>query len=303
MENRKLIKSWLQAVRPFSFTASTVPVVLGAAWAVYEKTSANWLLLPLIIIASLTIHAATNLVSDYFDYIKGVDKDYTFGGSRVIVEGKLSAKQVLIGGFVLFAITAVIGLYFMYLRGWPIFALGVVGMLGGFFYTAAPVGYKYYGLGDAMVFWLMGPLMVIGAYFVLTGKYHHSVLLISLPVGCLVAAILSGNNLRDILHDGQAGIRTTAGVLGHRFARIEYGILDVSAFIIVGGLIALKILPGFSLVTILTLPLAIRLVQQALRSDPQKPEEIATLDVQTAQLHLAFGVLLSASLFGAAVWR
>jgi 1,4-dihydroxy-2-naphthoate octaprenyltransferase len=207
------------------------------------------------------------------------------------------------GGFVLFAITAVIGLFFIYLRGWPIFALGAVGMLGGFFYTAAPVGYKYYGLGDAMVFLLMGPLMVIGSYFVLTGTYHHSVLLVSLPIGCLVAAILSGNNLRDILHDSQAGIRTTAGVLGHRFARIEYSILDISAFVTVGVLIALKMLPGLSLVTILTLPLAIKLLRQALRSDPQKPEEIATLDVQTAQLHLAFGVLLAASLFGAAIWR
>ena len=303
MENRKLITNWLQAARPFSFTASMVPVVLGAAWAIYEKKPANWLLMPWVTIASLAIHAATNLVSDYFDYIKGVDKDYTFGGSRVIVEGKLSAKQVLMGGFVLFAITAVIGLFFIYLRGWPIFALGAVGMLGGFFYTAAPVGYKYYGLGDAMVFLLMGPLMVIGSYFVLTGTYHHSVLLVSLPIGCLVAAILSGNNLRDILHDSQAGIRTTAGVLGHRFARIEYSILDISAFVIVGVLIALKMLPGLSLVTILTLPLAIKLLRQALRSDPQKPEEIATLDVQTAQLHLAFGVLLIASLFGAAVWR
>jgi 1,4-dihydroxy-2-naphthoate octaprenyltransferase len=299
MENRKLLHVWFQAVRPFSFTASTVPAVLGAAWAAYEKTPANWLFLPLIVIASVAVHAATNLVSDYFDFVKGVDKGDTFGGSRVIVEGKLAAKQVLIGGFILFAMTAAIGLVFIWYRGWPILVLGGIGMLGGLCYTA----FKYHGLGDIAVFVLMGPLMVIGSYFVLTGAYNHFVFFISLPIGCLVAAILSGNNLRDILQDNQAGIRTTAGVLGHRFARIEYSLLDISAFVLAGILIALKILPAMTLATFLTLPLAVKLIQQALASHPDKPETIATLDVQTAQLHLAFGVLLIASLFGEAIWH
>jgi 1,4-dihydroxy-2-naphthoate octaprenyltransferase len=296
MENGNFFKSWLQAARPFSFTASMTPVLLGAAWAVYKQTPAKWLLLPWIMIASLAIHAATNMINDYIDYRKGVDKKSSFGGSRVIVEDKLSAKQVLISGLILFAFTAVIGLLFIYLRGWPILVLGVVGILGGLFYTPC----KYYGLGDIMVFVLMGPLMVIGSFFVLTGTYHHSVLWVSMPIGCLVAAILSGNNLRDILYDNQAGIRTTAGVLGHRLARIEYSTLNVSAFIIVGVLIALKILPNLSLVTILTLPLAIKLIRQVFCG---KSDEMATIDAQTAQLHLAFGVLFIGSLLGEAIWR
>ncbi|MEN6307411.1 MAG: 1,4-dihydroxy-2-naphthoate octaprenyltransferase [Anaerohalosphaeraceae bacterium] len=291
---------WLQAIRVFSLTASIIPVLLGAAWAAYEGTSADWRLMPLIIIASLSIHAATNLVSEYFDYIKNVDKDYTFGGSRVIIEGKLSPRQTLLGGLFLFALTAAIGLIFIYLRSWPILMLGVIGMLGGIFYTAAPVGYKYFGLGDLMVFILMGPLMVIGSCFVLTGTYNHNVLLVSLPVGCLVAAILSGNNLRDILHDTQAGITTTAGLLGHRFARFEYTALDIAAYLIVIFLCILGTLPLFSLIVLCTLPLAYTPIRSALKSHPDNPAPIASLDVQTAKLHLAFGVLLIASLiFGA----
>lgn len=294
---------WLQAIRLFSLTASIVPVLLGAAWSLYEGTAADWRLMPLIIIASVTIHAATNLVSDYFDYIKHVDQDYTFGGSRVIVEGKLSARQVLLGGFVLFALTAAIGLIFIYLRGWPILMLGLIGILGGLFYTATPIGYKYFGLGDLMVFVLMGPLMVIGAYFVLTGTYHHHVLLISLPVGCLVAAILSGNNLRDILHDTQAGITTTAGLLGHRLARLEYTALNIAAYLIVILLCSLGILPMLSLIVLGTLPLAYLPIRSALQSPPNTPAPIATLDIQTAKLHLAFGVLLILSLVVGAVMR
>ena len=119
----------------------------------------------------------------------------------------------------LLAVSAGIGLVFIAVRGWPILAIGVVGLLGGYFYTAKPVGLKYLALGDLSVFVLMGPLMVVGAYLVMTGEYHHRVLLVSLPIGCLVTAILHANNTRDILHDRQAKVRTMANLLGHRGAR------------------------------------------------------------------------------------
>jgi 1,4-dihydroxy-2-naphthoate octaprenyltransferase len=286
-------KLWFLAARPASLTASTVPVLLGAAWAFYEKIPADWRLLPLIWLAALSVHAATNLVSEYFDYIKG---NITLGSSRVIVEGLLSPRQVLIGGLVMFAVTAAVGLVFVALRGWPILAIGTVGMLGGYFYTATPVGYKYFGLGDILVFVLMGPLMVIGSYFVLTGTYNHNVLLISLPIGCLVAAILSGNNLRDMLPDHQAGITTTAGMLGHQWAKVEYCALDISAYLITAVLVAAGVLPAWSLITALSIPLAYQCVRRAFGSAPNRPEQLADIDVRTAKLHLAFGILLIISL-------
>jgi 1,4-dihydroxy-2-naphthoate octaprenyltransferase len=121
------------------------------------------------------------------------------------------------------------------------------------------------------------------------------VLLISLPVGCLVAAILSGNNLRDILHDTQAGIRSTATVLGHRYARFEYSGFVAAAYVITVGMIVFGILPLWSLLTLLTIPAAIKTIQAALKSNVQTPSQIAMLDVQTAQLHLPFGILLMIS--------
>ena len=273
------------------------PVFLGAAIAIYLRREAYWLLFPLIVAASLAIHAATNLVNDYFDYIKGVDCNETLGSSRLLVEGTLPPRRILTGGIVLFALTAAIGLVFIAVRGWPILVIGVVGMLGGFFYTAAPLAYKYRGIGDAMVFLLMGPLMVIGSYFVLTGRYEHSVLWISLPVGFLVAAILSANNLRDIRHDTEAHIRTTACLLGHRLARYEYVFLLTGAYAAVVSMVLVKVLPVWSLVVLLTTPMALKNIRLALASRPENPERIATLDVQTAKLHLAFGALLIISLY------
>ena len=273
-----------------------VPVFLGAALAFRQDAPARWNLFPLVVLASLLIHAATNLVSEYFDFRKGVDRPETFGSSRVLVDGLLAPHQVLLGGLAAFALTAAIGLVFIAVHGWPILFLGLIGIAGGLLYTATPLAFKYLGLGDIGVFVLMGPLMVIGSFFVLTGQWAAEPILISLPIGCLVAAILSGNNLRDIAHDARASVKTSAGRLGHRWARLEYSSLVAGAYLLILILIAIHVLPLWSLLTGLTLKPAIANIRQALRSHQETPEQIATLDIQTAQVHLMFGVLLIVSI-------
>jgi 1,4-dihydroxy-2-naphthoate octaprenyltransferase len=300
MENVKKERSklsiWLQAVRAFSFTASSIPVLLGAALALNYPGKVMWILLPVVYIAGLLIHAATNLISDYYDYKKDVDKDYTFGGSGVLVQGLLPAKSILTGGLVLFAITAALGIILIAVRGVPILVLGLIGIVGGYFYTGRPFGYKYFGLGDFLVFILMGPLMVIGSYYCLTGSYHHAVLLASLPVGFLVSAILQANNTRDIKHDTEAGIRTLENTLGPKGAKAFYYFALIAAYISVVLMVIFKTLPPWSLMVIATLPQALKNIIKLAHSQPDQPEQVATLDVETAQLHFGFGLLLTISL-------
>jgi 1,4-dihydroxy-2-naphthoate octaprenyltransferase len=138
--------------------------------------------------------------------------------------------------------------------------------------------------------------MVIGAFYVLTGTVRWAALLISLPIGSLVAAILSANNLRDIADDTQAGIQTTASLLGRRWAQWEYAALVLSAYLVLIGLVLRQTLPLWSLLVLLTVPFAIKNIRSALAAPPDQPQQIAVLDQQTAALHLAFGVLLIVSL-------
>lgn len=292
----KQMKIWLQAVRAFSFTASLVPVFLGAAMALCFSGEVAWGLFPLVVICSLLFQGGTNLVSDYFDFKGQVDKDYTFGSSRVIVDNLLRPRGVLVGGLVMFAVGSLLGLVFVVFRGWPILAIGIAGLAGGFFYTAKPVGYKYVALGDVMVFILMGPLMVVGSYFVLTGSFSGAVVLVSVPVGFLVTAILHANNLRDIRHDGEAGVKTVANLLGHAGAQFEYYFLVTGAYVIVAVLVAVGIISPWSLLVFLTVPIGIKNIRTAVRSRLQEPAAIASLDVDTAKLHLAFGVVLVLSI-------
>lgn len=288
----KTVKAWLQASRPFSFTASMVPVILGGAMGYFTSDQFHWLLLPLVIICSLLFHAGTNLVSDYCDHKKNIDTDYTFGGSRVIQQNLIKPKTLLIGGLSMFAVAVILAIPMIYVHGLPMVIIGAIGLMGGIFYTAMPVAYKYVGLGDLMVFILMGPLMVIGSYFALTGTMNTNVILISLPIGCLVAAILWANNLRDIKHDSDAGIKTLAIILGIEKAKIGYNILVIAAYLLVVTMVLLKIISVFALAVLITLPLAIKDIKAISNARVDNPQASATLDVETAKLHLGFGVML-----------
>lgn len=287
---------WGRAVRAFSFTASLIPPAVGAMLAFLHEAPAMWTLTPLVLVASVSYHAGTNLVNDYYDFKNNVDRKGTLGSSGLLVNGLISAKSVLRGSIVFFAVGTLIGFYFISIRGLPILVLGLVGLLGGFFYTGGPISYKYKAIGEPMVFMLMGPLMVVGSYIVLTGSFRWDVVLVSLPVGCLVAAILQSNDLRDIQYDSRVGIKTAAIVFGRKVAGIVYYALVISAYVIVAILAAVEILPLWSLAVLVTLPAAVKNMNTVRKIVAGGYREYATIDVQTAQLHMAFGVMLILSL-------
>ncbi|NQT50979.1 1,4-dihydroxy-2-naphthoate octaprenyltransferase [bacterium] len=292
---------WLQASRPFSFTGSALPVLLGAALAGWHGVPARWELLPLAFLGCVLLQAGANLVSDYYDYRRDVDRPGTLGSSGVILGGLLSPRAVLAGGLVCFGVGVAMGLVCVVVRGVPLLVIALCGLLGGTFYTAPPIGLKYRSLGDVVIFVLFGPLIVVGSYLTLTGGYTHGVLLASLPTGLLIDAVLHANNLRDIPHDGAVGVRTLAGILGHRGAQRMYYALVVGAYVGVAAMVAGRVLPAWTLLVFVSAPIAIRNLRVVHASQPGHPESIATADVQTAQLHLLFNVLYALSLFLAAV--
>jgi len=283
----------MKAVRAFSFTASITPVLLGSALAFYQTGTIHIPLMFAAVVGGLVLHAATNLISDYFDYIKGVDREETLGGSRLLVEKQMRPKDVLWGGIVLFSLAVLIGIYLLIERGFPIVAFGVIGIVGGYFYTAGPLGYKYHALGEFLVFALMGPMMVWGGHFVQVGHIEWLPLLISIPVGILVAAILFANNLRDIEDDTASGFHTQASLMGRKTARIVYGALLFTAYASVAMMVIFRQAPSLALLVLLSIPAAYKvnkIIQQSLK---MKREHYAMVDVLTAQLHFMFGILLT----------
>lgn len=300
---RNSISARIQAVRPPFFTASIIPVLLALAFALWKEDKVSWLLFPLMLLSTVFLQAGTNTINDYYDFKKGIDKKTTFGSSRVLVDGLLTPEQLLKETFVLFGICAVLGLIIVAFRGVPLLIMGAIGILGGYFYSAKPVGLKYRGLGDISVFILMGPLLVVSAYYAITGIYNAEVIYASLPVGFLVAAILHANNLRDIVYDKSSGIKTVALTFGLKSAKAEYHFLLAAAFVSVLVMVISGVLPLFSLGVFISLPFAVKNMAAIAQAKEDTLEKVAAMDIRTAQLHMAFGMLLILSLFLAAIFK
>lgn len=297
VQNRSKASLMMQAVRPFSFSASVIPVLVGAMFALaYYEGEILWYLFPVVLIASVLLHSGTNLVSEYYDLKKGVDKKDTFGSSKVLVDNLLSPKTVLMAGYISFALAFVLGMILVYVHGLPILYLGLIGIAGGIFYTGKPIGYKYVALGDILVFFLMGPLMVVGSFFSLTGIFDWNVAIVSLPIGFLVTAILNANNIRDIKHDTEAQVKTLATILGINGAKKEYYFLIFGAYLSVIIMVVTGLLHFWTLLIIISLPVALKNIKDISVAEVNNPEAIAMMDIRTAQLHMQFGLLLTIGL-------
>jgi 1,4-dihydroxy-2-naphthoate octaprenyltransferase len=207
-----------------------------------------------------------------------------------LVEGKLAADHVKIAAYILYALSILIGLYLAATRGWALMWIGLIGAFASLTYTAPPLKYKYSALGEFSVFLMWGPLMMAGAYLVQRQTFSMNTFWISLPFGALVALVLLANNIRDINHDRDKGILTLAIVLGQRKSLLLYLTLVVVAYLAIILMSIFGPLYLWSLIVLLSLPLALRLLRQMLKQVP------ADADARTAQLDTAFGILLVISL-------
>lgn len=284
------VRNWFMATRPLSFTASIIPVLIGTLLAARDATIDLGLLL-LVAVASVLVHAGSNLVNDYYDYVNGADKPNAQGRGAFIQRGIIPARAIFWFGLVLFGIATALGLVIVDLVGWQVLLFALPSLAAAYFYTGGPKPLAYVALGEATVFLFMGPMIVIGAYYVQTQEITRAPVLLSIPVGLLVTAILQANNIRDIADDTNAGKRTLATYIGRRWANREYvallfGSYLVLALIAIGGLI-----PAGALVVFLTLPRAIEVTRIVLKRDEARSLNAALR--KTAGLHLQFGMLLS----------
>jgi len=287
-----IYRNWFLASRPWSFTMTAISVSVGSALAAIDGPF-DVLLALLALLSAVLLHAATNLINDYYDVVNGVDTVQAATAQyrpHPLVEGRLPLEQVRWAAYGLFSLAAAIGIYMTLVCGWVVLVIGLTGLLAGLTYTAPPLKYKYVALGEVSVFLMWGPLMVEGAYFVQRQGLSLQALWVSLPFGVLVALVLLANNIRDIDHDRQRGIRTLAILLGHRMGLQTYLALMVLAY---AGILALAlsgVLTLWGLIIFISLPLAIKLLRQMTRAIP------SNADAMTAKLDTAFGLLLVAAL-------
>jgi 1,4-dihydroxy-2-naphthoate octaprenyltransferase len=295
-----VMKKWLVATRPWSFPASTMPVAFGTALAVVVGGARFSPLLFLWALATMVVlHAGANILSDVFDFRRGLDRDVT-PVSGAVVRGWLTAARAMRGAAALLGVGACSGLLIAWSTGRSLFVIGGIGLAVGAGYTLL----KARALGDLAVFLDFGLLGAGGAWVVQTGSFSWLPVLWTVPMAMLVIAILHANNWRDAVSDGQRRVTTVAGILGDRGSLVYYGLLVFGPFFIDLAFITwprlarapLPPMPFTFLAVFFALPNALKLWGRAVRrAGPRAPLDFIILDGATANHNLVFGLLSTAA--------
>jgi 1,4-dihydroxy-2-naphthoate octaprenyltransferase len=293
--NTQRIITWLRAMRIQFLQASIIPVVLGSALA-YRDGAFSWELFGLITIGIGAIHLGTNLTNDYFDHISGADERNSnptpfSGGSRVIQERLISPSAIFNAAMTFYVIGVLLGVYLIFRTDWKLLWFGFFGVIFSFFYTAPPLKLGYRGWGELLVGVLLGPLAVMGAYYVYTRTLTPQVLLLSLPIGFLVSAILYINQFPDMESDAAVGKLHWIARMGRERAVKGYHLLIGAAYLSILLSVSFGILPVWSLLSFVTLPLAMQAAWILQRSYNRIPELIPAMGL-TIVIHLSVGLLL-----------
>jgi 1,4-dihydroxy-2-naphthoate octaprenyltransferase len=246
----------------------------------------HWGILGASVLGVVLMHAAGNLLNDYFDFRSGVDRklegDERRPG-RFLVRGSIAPREVFAEGVACLVLTLPVAAYLIWRCGPALLWFGGLAVLALYAYTGPPLRLKYHSLGEPLIFVVFGPLLVTGAAYAQTRSWDWAVLWLSLPVGVPVTAVLFSNNIRDIDEDGAAGIQTLAHRMGPSAARIVYASCLLAAPLSVAGLVAVGTLHGGALLCLLSVLPAAFLVRKVFSVG-----RVPDVDARTAQYSTVF---------------
>jgi 1,4-dihydroxy-2-naphthoate octaprenyltransferase len=258
--NREVLKAWIQASRPPFFIATLIPIMIGWIMAMDHGWKIGRFLL--VLIACFVVHFVTNIANDYFDYLQGTDSGESIGGSRVIQQNKITSTQLGWAIIVLYFIGFIISLYIVFgLKLYGLAPLILFAFFSSLFYVAPPIRYGYHGLGELFVSINMGPIMVVGTYWVISGQPSLGALFVSIPVGLMVASILYYQSLPDMKTDEAVGKRTLAVRLGKQWAFFVLILWLTIIYLTIIALVAGRLLTWHSLFSLMTVPIFVKLVR------------------------------------------
>jgi len=303
-EYSKLI-TLFYASRPKFLVASAAPVLVGSCLGCATVGSFNWPLFILAMLGIMAIHSGANMANDYFDHLSGNDwanKNPTpfSGGSRYIQEGILSPKAILLTALVALTVGSALGVVIILLtRSVFILTLGLVGLLGGFFYTATPLKLGYRCVGELVIALLFGLLPVYGSYYLQTRVIDAIPLLPAAIVGILIFLVIFVNEFPDLQADAAVNKRTLVVRLGVPASVWIYRVAMAASFLIAAAMMIYHSMFFAGLFYLLTLPIAVFAIKFASKEDLARPgqyraSQITVLLHAVGSLALTLGFIVTA---------
>jgi 1,4-dihydroxy-2-naphthoate octaprenyltransferase len=295
----------LLASRPKFLVASAAPILVGSCLGYATAGSFDAGLFILALLAIMAVHAGANMANDYFDHTSGNDwanKNPTpfSGGSRYIQEGVLSHKVILLAALVSLAAGSAIGVVIVLLtQSLFILILGLVGLLGGFFYTAPPVKLGYRCVGEFVIALLFGLFPVYGSYYLQTEAIDVTPILPAAIVAILIFLVILVNEFPDAAADAMVNKRTLVVRFGVPASVWVYKFVLIASFIIAAAMLIYPSMFFAGLFYLITLPIAVLAIKSVNKEDLVKPgryraSQVTVLLHAIGSLALTVGFIISA---------
>jgi 1,4-dihydroxy-2-naphthoate polyprenyltransferase len=265
-----LISRWLIATRSAVLVMTFISAAIAGLLAARDGQF-NLPLWLLVTVGLLFAHATNNLVNDFTDHFKGVDKDNYFRaqyGPQPLEHGLITRNQALLYIAVTGLIALGAGLVLVAMRGQVTLTLLGIGVFFVLFYTW-PL--KYIGLGEVAVILVWGPLMIGGGYYVITGQISTPVILASMPVALAATTVLFGKHIDKLDADAAKGIRTMPVLLGERNARYTTIGMFTLQYVLVAALVVSGYCSPLLLAVLFALPWYVRGTRVYLQPRPPGP--------------------------------
>ncbi|MGA1839831.1 MAG: prenyltransferase [bacterium] len=259
------LKTAFLETRPQFLLLSVTLVMVGSSAAFYS----GYHHIPhmfLALLGLIAFHISVNVLNDYYDFKTGIDlntKRTPFsGGSGLLPSGKISPEAVHDMGLITLGIGCLIGVYFLFKIGWQLLPILIIGVFSIYFYnpliSKLLIGEIFAGLG-------LGLLPVLGVFWVITGKITSLAFFAGMPPFFLTFNLLFLNEFPDSDADMIGGRRHLVIWLGKKKAGILYLVITIITYIWIILGIVIGILPVWTLLALLTIPVAIRAIKGALK--------------------------------------
>lgn len=199
------IKLWFGVCRPYSLFISASPVLAGLLVLGYVP---NILVAVATLLCAMSLQVFSNLVNDYYDFVRGCDKAGRSGPQRPLAEGIVNEKQMRTACIVALSVALLLGAYLVWVGGWVILLIGVLSALFAWLYTATRFSLAYLGVADIVCFLFYGPVASAGTVYLQVAEFSLAAFYAGCACGCIAVCVLASNNIRDIENDRAVGKRT-----------------------------------------------------------------------------------------------
>ncbi len=224
------LRAWILASRPKTLAGAAAPVLVGCSLAYHAESFA---LLPSLIclLFALLMQIDANFINDYFDCVKGADREDRLGPKRACAQGWISLQAMRWGMSIISATAIAVGSCILLFTDWLLIPVGLLCIVFALAYTAGPYPLAYHGWGDVLVLVFFGIVPVCCTYYVLTATCTLPVVMASMACGLVTDQLLMINNFRDREQDAISGKRTIVvrwGAASGLWAYLALGVVAVA---------------------------------------------------------------------------